>query len=224
MAVLLFHSVDCQTPLDIAFIVDSSGSVGRQEFKRTLDFVANITQSFDISSVPGGTRVALIRYAVKAEVIFKFNTFANRVDLLNAIRNTSFSQEPSGTYTDDALLLSHNELFEDPLSGVRERYQGIPRVLVLFTDGKTERGFQSIVQPSRMLKESGVNILVIAVGKKLNHLEINEIASDPDDQHVYHLNTFNEFDLQDFQKRLQDDFCYGKQQKVCKICRSPTFV
>ena len=173
--------------------------------------MAVVCQFFDISPLTGGTRVALIRYAGTADIIFRFNTFTNTSDVLRAIRSTSFATNSIGTYTDDALRLVNEKLFENPLSGVRNRYMGIPRVLVLLTDGQASRGSQSIIEPSKKLKDGGVNIFVIGVGGLLKTSELKEIASDPDEDHVHILNSFSNFGAQQFQERLQKDSCYGKR-------------
>lgn len=52
--------------VDLVFIVDASGSIGRENFTRMLDFVKDVIQDFKIS--PNATRVGLVLFASQARV------------------------------------------------------------------------------------------------------------------------------------------------------------
>ena len=149
-------------------------------------------QNFDIS-YPLGSRVAFIIYTNSAKIIFHFNTFNRKQDVLNAIAEIQY--QGNGTRTDLALSEACTKLFENPENGVRPKELGVPRVLVLLTDGRTASGTDSIIQPSNLLRNEGVNIFVIGTGQ-----EINE-----DD--VILPNSFEE--IITFEEYIQEASCYG---------------
>ena len=196
---------DCQNPIDLAFVLDSSASVNPSNFQLGLQFIIKVCEYFNIS-YPDGTRVALIRYRDVPKIMFRFNTYVNKQDVLNAIGSVSY--EPGLTRTDLALLKAHASLFGNPDHGVRPKELGVPRVLVLLTDGGASQGTASVVQPSELLREDGVNIFVIGIGQTLNKNELKIIASDPDDYHVISSKTF--VGVNSLVGNIQESSCYGE--------------
>ena len=191
--------------MDLAFVVDSSGSVKEPDFRIGLDFIVKVCQFFDIG-YPEGTKIALVRFSSSPNIIFHFNTYVNKNDVLDAIRATTYVK--GGTRTDLALLMAHEQIFGNPTNGVRPKELGVPRVLVLLTDGKSTSGMGAIVNSSTLLREDGVNIFVIAIGKNINKEELNIIASDPDADHVVSSNTFAE--INNMVEKMRESSCYGK--------------
>ena len=62
--------------LDLVFVFDSSGSVGRENFKKGIAFAKTIIDEFGISKSKTGTRVAIVTYSSTAKVIFNLKTNA----------------------------------------------------------------------------------------------------------------------------------------------------
>lgn len=139
--------------------------------------------------------------------MFSFNTFINKQDVLNAIGAIPY--EAGGTRTDLALLEAHTKLFDNPDNGVRPKELGVPRVLVLLTDGRTTSGTASLVMPSNALRRDGVNIFVIGIGPRINKEELNIIASDPDADHVVSSESFSEVNA--MVENIREASCYGEQ-------------
>ena len=54
---------DCTTPLDLCFVLDASGSIGEQNFKKVKDFVGSIVDDLDVES--GTHRVAATTFESK---------------------------------------------------------------------------------------------------------------------------------------------------------------
>ena len=67
---LLFSlASECKAKADVVFIIDGSGSIemyGKGNFKKVLDFVKDLTRSFDVSK--DGTHVGIVLYSSKPEV------------------------------------------------------------------------------------------------------------------------------------------------------------
>lgn len=185
--------------------MDSSASVQPTNFQLGLQFIIRVCEYFNIA-YPHGTRVAVIRYNDVPTIMFHFNTYINKQDVLNAIGSIPY--ESGLTRTDLALLEAHASLFGNPDHGVRPKELGVPRVLVLLTDGRANSGTASVIKPSELLREDGVNIFVIGIGQRLNKNELNIIASDPDAYHVVSSKSFAGVNA--LVGNIQESSCYGE--------------
>lgn len=209
--VFFFHLVsllifsDCQNPIDLAFVLDSSGSVSQANFQLGLQFIVRVCEYFDIG-YPHGTRVAVIRYSSAASILIRFNTYINKEDVLNAIR--AIPRQVGSTRTDLALLLANRELFNNSDNGVRPKDLGVPRVLVLLTDGRSTSGIKKVIEQSNLLRQEGVNIFAMGIGRNINNDELNIIASDPDVDHVFYPKTYAE--VNSMVEKMREASCYGE--------------
>ena len=62
-------AVGCKAKADVGFIIDGSGSIeasGKGNFKKVLDFVKDLTRSFDVSKE--GTHVGIVLYSDEPKV------------------------------------------------------------------------------------------------------------------------------------------------------------
>ena len=203
VSLLIFS--DCQNPIDLAFVLDSSGSVSHANFQLGLQFIIKVCEYFDIG-YPHGTRVAVIRYSSAASILIRFNTYINKEDVLNAIR--AITRQVGSTRTDLALLLANRELFNDSDNGVRPKDLGVPRVLVLLTDGRSTSGIKKVFEQSNLLRQEGVNIFAMGIGRTINKDELNIIASDPDIDHVFCPKTYAE--INSMVEKMREASCYGE--------------
>ncbi|KAL9984676.1 hypothetical protein ACROYT_G007000 [Oculina patagonica] len=196
--------LDCQNPIDLVFVLDSSMSVKAKNFQLGLQFVIRVCEYFNIG-YPHGTRVALIIYHHVSKIVFSFNTYVKKQDVLNAIGAIPY-EAGGGTRTDLALLEAHTNLFDNPDNGVRPIELGVPRVLVLLTDGRAGKGTASVIEPSKVLRREGVSIFVIGIGPRINTNELNVIASDPDADHVVSSQSFSEVNA--MVENIREASCY----------------
>lgn len=67
---LLPEISNCDTPVDIAFLVDSSGSISRTNYLREKAFINAIAKSFGISKAR--SRAALVLFSNSASVKIRF--------------------------------------------------------------------------------------------------------------------------------------------------------
>ena len=97
--------------LDVAFLLDSSGSISRRNWKLVIEFLKDSIVAFDVS--PSGSHVASISYSSYAVVNFRFNTLKG--ERLNANELSKFADKMKHqrgyTYIDRALLLADKEIF-----------------------------------------------------------------------------------------------------------------
>ena len=60
--------------MDLVFLLDYSESVGKANFKKSLDFVDGMIEYFGISAVREGTHVAVIVFANEPKLIFNLES------------------------------------------------------------------------------------------------------------------------------------------------------
>ena len=90
---------------------------------------------------------------------------------------------------------------------------GIPKVLLLLTDGYSN-GIEPH-RPASRLRDLGVSIFSISVGRAVSILELNGIASDPDKDYVLRLSSFNQ--LPNFVDKVRSMLCSGKFPKFISV-------
>ena len=107
-ALVRFSDNDCATVVDIAFIIDSSGSISRRNWERVKRFVKAATSKLDVSS--SGTRVAAIAYSTDPEVVMRFNDYQGTDELNRGF--DGMRHQRGYTYTDKALELADRDVFQ----------------------------------------------------------------------------------------------------------------
>lgn len=198
-------SAVCQTYLDLLFLLDQSGSVGQRNHDLALDFMEEVVNFFDVG--PDQTRVGVFTFSTGARIDFDLDRHLTTRRVTRAIDNIRYR----GGWTHTALALNlATQAFNNPsFSGARRPQDGIPRVVVLITDGRSNT--YSISRPARDLLASGVTVYSIGVG----NVDVNElrfIASNPDSEHVFLLRSFN--DAAAFVQLLSGTTCDSKLQRT----------
>ena len=123
-SVLLPSEFACKGVADVAFIVDSSGSIGRRNWVKMLQFVKDMVKDFNVG--PQKTHIAVVAYSNNAKVEFKFNSLKEseitEERYYRLIDRMGFQR--GFTFIDKALILTNEEIFSTA-SGMRP---GLPQV------------------------------------------------------------------------------------------------
>jgi hypothetical protein len=174
----------CDVSLDMVFMLDRSGSVGEDNFNTAISFLQNVVGFYDISST--GTQVGLVTYSTGAAIEFGLNDFRSVEEIRDALSIVPYTKG----WTVTALALTLTRLMMDPLQnyGARPFADGIPKVAVLLTDGRSNQ--LPIINRANALRNFGVQVYTVGIGD-VYLPELQFIASDPDDQHVFLLHSFN---------------------------------
>lgn len=187
---VFFLSPACAGEADITFILDSSGSIGN-EWSKVRNFVASVVENMYISE--SGVHVAIILFSAKAEISIKLNSHYRKSDILDAIYRLPF-QEGSGTNTTGALLTMMNEVYTQRM-GNRLHVRDIA---IVMTDGQSTIERDLTVPTAKKAHELGIRTFAIGVGSAdlpEFKAEIDGIASDPDDDHVFSIGDFGDLEF-----------------------------
>ena len=93
---------------DLAFFLDSSASLGMDNFNKSKRFVKTIANAFDISAP--NTHVSVITYSSSNRIEFDFERHTNKGDLFTALDAIPY-RAGRFTYIDSALLLADKNVF-----------------------------------------------------------------------------------------------------------------
>lgn len=168
-----------ESPLDLVFVIDSSASVGPENFEVVKDFVNSLIDRVSVSREV--TRVGVVVYSHIDRVVVSLQQMFDQASVKAAVRNMPYLGE--GTFMGRAIR-SATRLFQASRPGVR-------RVAVVLTDDLADR--RDTVQLDDAVEEAhvaGIEIFVIGVMNHRNPLyeqfqnEMVLIASFPFEEHV----------------------------------------
>ena len=93
--------------MDIAFVIDSSGSIGSRNWERIKRYVKSVVSKFEIGS--SAARMAIIVYSTNPQVALLFRNFQS-TDMVNKVLD-DMRWRRGLTFTDKALLLAASSVF-----------------------------------------------------------------------------------------------------------------
>lgn len=109
----------CSARVDLAFIIDGSGSIesyGKGNFRRCLNFVRAIVSGFNTDN--GQTRIAVVLFSSRPRLIFDFRRYRRKWQLLRAISRIRYPR--GGTKTGSAMRYTYSRVFKYARRGVRK--------------------------------------------------------------------------------------------------------
>ena len=140
----------CLTPVCYCMIIDSSNSIfknkGDRLWNQEKQVIRNIVQGFDIGPGPDKSKVSLVKFGRQVFREFDFRINTNKAAVLEAIAATQRipRERPGGTATPDAIL-ECVKIFKG------KNQTGVPKVIMLFTDGVTHyKGVSDGVEIQRL--------------------------------------------------------------------------
>uniref|UniRef100_A0A4W6EZP7 Matrilin 2 n=1 Tax=Lates calcarifer TaxID=8187 RepID=A0A4W6EZP7_LATCA len=181
--------------MDLVFVIDGSKSLGPANFELVKQFVNGIVDSLDISKT--GTHVGLLQYSTKVRTEFTLSQYTAAQDIKQAVTRMQYMGR--GSMTGSAL----RHMFEFSFSAKEGARPNIPRVSIVFTDGRSQ---DDVSEWANKAKNSGVTIYALGVGKAIEQ-ELREIASEPDEKHLYYAEDFEK--MGEITKKLKSRICKG---------------
>jgi len=169
------QDVQCGSAIDLALVIDQSGSINTTEFQQQTTYVKNLVNSFVMGNL--GVKITYILFSSSVNVTSQLT--GTKSTIINAIDNTV--QAGGETNIGDAILTAHNEL-----KSTRGR-AGVPNTIILLTDGVANLPLESATGVSPGLyafnaattaKNAGDTIFVVSVGVT-NTTSLASISSGP---------------------------------------------
>ncbi len=176
----------CRTsPLELVFIVDSSESIGPENFELVKDFVNALIDRVSVSHE--ATRVGVVLFSHMDVVVTSLQQLSDQASIKDAVRTMPYLGE--GTFTGSAIRRA-TQLFRAARPGVR-------KVAVVLTDGQADkRDAVRLKDAAEEAHISGIEIFVVGIVNSSDaqyaefKTEMNILASDPDENYVYLIDEF----------------------------------
>ena len=153
---------ECKAVLDIAFLVDSSGSISSTNLRKMKQFLKSIVNEFEVG--PDGTHVAIVVYSNDPAVVLGFNGLLGSQLTTEAVE-TKIDAMPhlrGFTFIDKALKQARDQVFTKA-NGMRA---DVPKVLLMYTNTLKMTSTQVVEVPVR------TTVLILELrkpGRSTNH-------------------------------------------------------
>ncbi|XP_069786793.1 collagen alpha-1(XII) chain isoform X2 [Narcine bancroftii] len=173
---------------DLVFMVDGSWSIGDENFHKVLQFCFNTIGALDDIS-PNGMQISLVQFSDDAKAEFKLDTYHDKGMVLAALQMIQY--KGGNTKTGRALKFLNDQVLLHS-KGMRK---GVPKVLVVVTDGRSQ---DEIKKPALVLQEAGYSVFVVGVAD-IDIVELKNIGSKPSERHLFLVDDFDAFE------KIQDE-------------------
>ncbi|NWT52936.1 COSA1 protein, partial [Erythrocercus mccallii] len=173
------------TPLELVFVIDSSESVGPDNFNIIKTFMKTFIDK--VSADRATTRIGIINFSHRVDLVSSLKQYTGKEYLKSAVDKMPYLGE--GTYTASAIQEAMH-LFQAARPAVR-------KVAVVITDGQADT--RDKVRLDTVVREAhatDIEIFVIGIVQRTDlHYddflkEMQLIATDPDEEHVYQIDDF----------------------------------
>lgn len=186
--------------VDLVFLVDSSASVGAENFYNEIKFIKKLLADFTVSF--NTTRVVVVTYSSKDQVIRQVDHISSpsphfqKCFLLDE-EIPAISYNSGGTYTLGAL--------EQALDVLQHARAYSTKAVFLITDGYSNGGDPR--PTADLLKRLGVTLFTFGI-RNGNVKELLAMASEPKAEHCFVLDSFQEFEAL-ARRALHEDLSVG---------------
>lgn len=185
----------CKVPVDIAFLIDGSGSISSSDFSLMKQFARELATNFTISSEDAN--FAVIQFSDRSQNLFGLSS--DKETIVRGI--ASMNQMKSSTNMDDGL--------ETTLKVLQGSKRTVTQVVIMFTDGEPDRG-NNPVAVAEKLKNADIEIYTVGVGSGVNPELLKKIATEDKNKlqpHYFQAKSFSQ--LIDFMNNLISAGCKG---------------
>lgn len=179
---LCFVVTGCQVA-DIAFVLDSSGSVQEDgdNWSQMKLFAQRLLDYMDI----GSTKVLIgaVTYGSEAYVAFRLKDYSRESEISRQLGNLTFI----GTKTNTAAGIQYmrNYIFQSQ-EGDRDY---APNIGILITDAAANIAANQVKPQADMAKDAGIHMVAIGITSKINPTELQNVATN--EQSVFTAPDFN---------------------------------
>lgn len=184
---------------DVIFLVDSSGSIGDDNFEHVKNFIKQTIGTFEIGS--NKTRVGLILFNSDAVILFTLDQYDSKQTVLDAVDKITY--RPGGTNTADALELLRTQ-------GFMNNRTEAAKIALLITDGYSSDKNATERQADLAKENDTMLIFATAIGQLLDFQELEVIASTnpiTNKSLIYHVDDFDELHVNSLEQILAKVIC-----------------
>ena len=170
----------------VLYILDSSGSIGKDVFKNATDIMAQFSLFYC-----KGTKIAAMSYSTSVHRNYCFNCDQTATVIrYNAIKDIEYLND--FTATGDAIKCACDYMLNSPCGFPRITGQNAPELdVIILTDGHSNHGRNACSAADCWSFFFNINVFPIGIGDKVNYQELDCIKGRT-------VNGANPFSLRDF--------------------------
>ncbi|XP_012789802.2 integrin alpha-X [Sorex araneus] len=181
---------------DIVFLIDGSGSINSDNFRKMLIFVKSVMMQFPRPS----SQFSLMQFSNEFRVHFTFKEFTKESDPIKLLDKVW--QLRGYTYTATAIQRVTQRLFTAS-NGARK---DASKILIVITDGRKELDSLNYEDVIPQAEAEGIVRYAVGVGsafrRRSSRQELEAIASEPSNEHIFQVENFDA--LKDIQNQLKE--------------------
>ena len=186
---------------DVIFALDSSGSIGRGNWRKVKAFVEKYIKEFVTNH--NDVRVGVVTFDSSARLRIPLRSYSAD-ELVQHVRHLSYRGGRTMTYSG---LTEAGKEFK------RVEREGSKRTLFVMTDGRStssrgKSGFSLARRAALRLLLSGVHIVSVGIGNRVDPRELKALASYPKSENVIRYSNFDQ--LISASKRISATALKGK--------------
>lgn len=182
---------------DVMFLVDSSGSIGMENYNKMKTFMKTLVNKTDIG--PDKVQFGVVQFSDINMEVLSLNKNGTKDLIWGAIDKMNYMQET--TFTGEALKFVADYFTEG--KGARPR---VKKILILITDGKAN---DEVKIPAQSLRNSGVIIFSVGV---FNAVKAQLLEISGKEELVHYLESF------DTLKTIEDELVFGICSPIEEEC------
>ena len=183
----------CGYAADVIFILDSSDSITTGDYRKQKALIISIARSFGISH--NTSRAAVVLYSDSASVQFQLGDSSSTREFETAVHKMTHKKGPARIEKAFDLAVT------DVLPYGRK---GIPQIAFVVTNGKhaSEEGVKALDVASTQLRRTGVKVIALGVGTKVDSKELRQMVND--EELVLRANSYDELilDRKNFSRKI----------------------
>lgn len=184
------------------FALDTSGSIGSDNFNNAKRSIENIVSSLKIG--PNNTRVAVIIYSTDVRLLFNLNTYRDNASLIQAIRRIPYTG--GLTNTAEAIRVLRSGVLSEAL-GVRPSNE-TTQIAIILTDGRSNLPNVTREQAELLHNQTDFKVFAVGVGDAVDLDELRHIASSS--AFALRIANFSGDELQRFEDAIRQQTCSCK--------------
>ena len=191
--------------MDIALLMDASGSIQQEHIGAVIDFAKALVKQFDIGQ--DKVRISLVYYQEESHVLLPFSASTELEDILFYLDKLDQRSIGGKTNTFNGLFTLRDTVFNH--DGDRP---DVRNYVILLTDGPPNMEVESTIPEAIRNQIEGTHFTLVLIGNGLvngrNYLLLHGIASEPYAANIFNVPVFS--DLNRLVPEVTLSLCDGK--------------
>lgn len=150
-----------------------------EDYKKQLAFVNDIIDIFNVS--PSQTRIGVAIFSDQPEIVVPLNSGLSKDQIKKRVTGSRYIHGVTHTSTALEYVREH---------GFAVARQNVGHVLIVVTDGYSRKPHVTAAE-ALTIRNQGVHIFAIGVGKQIDHRELENMANTPSDDFIFHVENYD---------------------------------